>query len=125
MYDSYYRSVDDNSIINPSIRSTLIIPHSIESNQSATHSVFQTDPKLNIYARDFQPSIPGSQNIDDQNTEIMISYEECNLDSNDESTYFHSKRQRVKHFNRIIRNKFDIDLLLVSETKIDISFPTS
>ena len=59
------------------IRSTLMIPHSIESNQSATH------PKLNVYARDFQPSIPGSQNIDDQNTEIRTPYEECNLDSND------------------------------------------
>ena len=96
------------------------------------HSLSQTDPKLNVYARDFQPSIPGSHNIG-----------EWNLDSNDESAYSQLKLLRVKHFNRIIiahlninsiRNKFDtlsdliqgnLDLLLVSETKIDCSFPTT
>ena len=74
MYDSYYHSVDDNSIINPSIHSTLIIPHSIENNQSATHSVSKTDPKLNVYA------------TDDQHTEIMrhfdLSNDTCPLSSN-------------------------------------------
>ena len=80
-----------------------------------------------IYARDFQPSIPGSQNIDNQNTEIMIPYEECNLDSNDESAYSHLKRLRVKHFNRIIiphlninsiRNKFDMLSDIIKGNKI-------
>ena len=80
VYDSHYSKAEDNSIINPSIHSTLIVPHSIESNQSATHSLSQTDPKLN-----------GSHNIG-----------EWNLDSNDESAYSQLKLLRVKHFNRII-----------------------
>ena len=38
----------------------------------------------------------------DQNPGIITQYEECNLDSNAESVYFHLKRPRLKHFNRSI-----------------------
>ena len=112
--------------------------------RSMLRGAFQKNSNLNACAPAFQPFITDShKSLDDQNPGNLTQRGESNLDPNDDSAYSKLKCLRVKHFNRIIiahlninsiRNKFvmvsdlvkgNIDVLFVSETKIDSSFPTS